>query len=167
MQVSTMDWNKMGLKSRRMCSGVLSLALTVAIGCNTNSGEKLSGDHPERGGGEPTENVWPDSFGLGRLAVQTEIDSLSTAIPPSGIGLPAGEGLALRGRLVYAQKCAACHGPSGKEGPQDVLVATDPVFSESTRVRKAIGNYWPYSTTVFDYIRRAMPLNAPGSLSKQ
>ncbi len=153
-------------KTKR-CSGVLSLGIAVLLGCSSpQEGSAL----PDQGGFRPDESVeksWPASFGLGRVASQREIDSLSIAIPPSGIGLPAGEGLALRGKSIYLQKCAACHGLTGKEGPQDVLVATGSLFSEDPRAERAIGNYWPYATTVFDYIRRAMPSNAPGSLSNQ
>jgi mono/diheme cytochrome c family protein len=157
----------MRTKLRPIYSGILSLALIVAFGCSSKSRDSFSSDDRLPNGEELIGDGWPESFGLGRSARQAEIDSLSLAIPPSGKGLPPGEGLALRGKLVYAQKCSACHGPTGKEGPQDVLVATEPVFSGSARVSKGIGNYWPYSTTVFDYIRRAMPLNAPGSLSNQ
>lgn len=156
----------MGIKSSWVYPGIFSLGLAAAMSCNKpdeNSFPVQIRFEAE----ESAEAGWPESFGLGREASQTEIDSLSTAIPPSGVGLPPGEGLALSGEKIYSQKCAACHGPTGKEGPQDVLVATGPIFSESERVHRAIGNYWPYPTTVFDYIRRAMPLNAPGSLSDQ
>ena len=158
----------MEIKLRKVLSGVLSIVLaTAAISCSSRSGENVRISQSEVEGEGSTEIVWPESFGLGRAASQNEIDSQSIAIPPSGVGLPAGDGLVLRGKVTYLQKCAACHGPTGKEGPEDVLVATEPIFSDGERVSKAIGNYWPYSTTVFDYLRRAMPLNAPGSLSNQ
>ena len=100
----------------------------------------------------------PPRFGFGRPARQQEIDSLSIAIPPDGRGLPPGAGDAATGQILYAAKCAACHGATGREGPFPKLVG-------DTGKTRTIGNYWPYATTVFDYIRRAMPLNAPGSLS--
>lgn len=100
----------------------------------------------------------PEHFGFGRAATQHEIDSEAIAIPPGGRGLPQGHGDSLAGAQVYKLKCAACHGAHGTEGPFQKLVG-------DTGKTKTIGNYWPYATTVFDYIRRAMPLNAPGTLS--
>jgi S-disulfanyl-L-cysteine oxidoreductase SoxD len=99
----------------------------------------------------------PDRFGFGRPATQHEIDSEAIAIAPNGHGLPQGHGDSATGAPVYKAKCAACHGATGREGPFQKLVG-------DTGKVKTIGNYWPYATTVFDYIRRAMPLNAPGTL---
>ena len=69
---------------------------------------------------------------------------------------------------TYAARCAACHGKTGKEGPNDALVGRLPgdafPFASDPRAPKTIGSYWPYATTVFDYIRRAMPPDKPGSL---
>src|SRR5690606_22293955 len=79
---------------------------------------------------------------------------------PDGKGLPKGRGLAKNGAAVYRKKCASCHGANGYEGPEDKLV-TDPTGGNT------IGNYWPYATTIFDYVRRAMPFDAPGSLTDQ
>lgn len=100
----------------------------------------------------------PQHFGFGRPATQHEIDSEAIAIPPSGRGLPQGHGDSAAGAQIYKLKCAVCHGAHGTEGPYQKLVG-------DTGRAKTIGNYWPYATTVFDYIRRAMPLNAPGTLS--
>jgi hypothetical protein len=100
----------------------------------------------------------PAHFGFGRPATRHEIDSEAIAIPPSGHGLPDGHGDSISGARIYKFKCAACHGAHGTEGPYQKLVG-------DTGRTKTIGNYWPYATTVFDYIRRAMPLNAPGTLS--
>ena len=87
---------------------------------------------------------------------------------PDGTGLPPGQGTVEQGRAVYARRCAACHGPTGVEGPFDVLVGrleNDGFpFGDGGREVSTIGNYWPYATTVFDYVRRAMPFDAPGSL---
>jgi hypothetical protein len=144
----------------------LVTGIVVFQGCNPQP-DQDSGAIQTLNSIEFDDSSWPESFGLGRIASQREVDSLSIAIPPSGKGLPSGEGLALRGRSIYLQKCAACHGQTGTEGPQDVLVASEPISTENYRTAKAIGNYWPYATTLFDYIRRAMPSNAPGSLSNQ
>ncbi len=103
---------------------------------------------------------WPASFGLGRRATAAEIKAMDISVGPDGRGLPAGSGNVPAGRRLYAVKCAACHGITGVEGPSARLVA---VMGDTTKA-KAIGNYWPYATTLFDYIRRAMPYNAPGSL---
>ena len=103
----------------------------------------------------------PIAFGIGRPATPSEIDSMDVDVRPDGAGLPAGSGDVALGKTVYLAKCATCHGPSGYDGPYDKL-ATKP--SENDR-QKTIGNYWPYATTVFDYIQRAMPYDRPGSLS--
>jgi cytochrome c len=103
-------------------------------------------------------------YGYGRLATQKEIDSLNISIRPDGKGLPAGNGLADSGRVIFLAKCAACHGPTGAEPTPNRLVA---VFGDTSVKARTIGNYWPYATTIFDYIRRAMPFNAPGSLTNE
>ncbi len=103
---------------------------------------------------------WPAGFGFGRTATAREIAALDLAVRPDGKGLPAGAGTVSEGRAIYQVKCAACHGMTGKEGPFARLVAP---MGDTTKA-KAIGNYWPYATTLFDYVRRAMPFNAPGSL---
>jgi mono/diheme cytochrome c family protein len=108
----------------------------------------------------------PVHYGFGRPATASEIAALDIDIRPDGKGLPAGEGNATEGKEIYQQKCAACHGATGTEGPNDRLVTGDTTKAGSRRI-KAIGNYWPYATTVFDYIRRAMPFNQPGSLTDQ
>lgn len=107
---------------------------------------------------EPTPGV---SFGFGRPATAAEIAAWDIDISPDGKGLPDGSGNVSDGRKIYAIKCAACHGVTGKEGPFNRLVGA----MDDTTKAKTIGNYWPYATTVFDYIRRTMPYNAPGSLT--
>jgi cytochrome c len=105
----------------------------------------------------------PARFGFGRVATSSEIARLDIDIRPDGKGLPAGEGKPVAGKVIFAQKCAACHGVGGVGGPNGSLVTTtDPA---KKRPEKTIGNYWPYATTIFDYIRRAMPFSEPGSLT--
>lgn len=99
-----------------------------------------------------------DKFGFGRAATQREIDSIDIDIMPDGHGLPPGEGNFIAGRLIFESKCISCH---GADGPQARLIGA----MGDTIKAKTIGNYWPYATTVFDYIRRTMPFNAPGSLN--
>jgi cytochrome c len=107
----------------------------------------------------------PQRFGIGRAATDAEIKVEAIDIGPDGAGLPPGKGSAADGAAIYAAKCAQCHGKTGKEGPNDVLVGRGPFPSGTDATsRRTIGNYWPYATTVFDYIRRAMPSPAPGTL---
>ena len=106
---------------------------------------------------------------IGRDATSSEIRAWDIDVNPSGAGLPSGRGTYARGVAVYAAQCASCHGPKG-EGipPSPRLVGTDPKdfsFATDTKAVKTIGNYWPYSTTLYDYINRAMPFATPGSLS--
>src|SRR5207253_1882383 len=83
---------------------------------------------------------------------------------PDGAELPPGEGTAVSGKPVYDSKCAACHGATGREGPQDVLVGGRGSLA-TAKPLKTIGSYWPYATTVYDYIFRAMPFTQPESLT--
>ena len=110
----------------------------------------------------------PATFGIGRPATPAEIAALDVDVGPDGVGLPPGRGTSAEGAPIYAARCAGCHGKTGKEGPNDVLVGrlsgdTFP-FARDARAPKTIGSYWPYATTAFDYIRRAMPPDSPGSL---
>ena len=111
-------------------------------------------------------------YGLGRAATPAEIAAEDIAVGPDGEGLPAGHGSAEEGAAIYKRLCASCHGPNGAgiEPVYPPLVGRDPsgenfVFGKDYRIPRTIGNYWPYATTVFDYVRRAMPLLAPGSLT--
>jgi cytochrome c len=114
---------------------------------------------------------WPASFGFGHPASPERIAAWDIDIRPDGAGLPPGQGTVADGEAVYAQQCAACHGATGTEGPDSRLVARVPddgfPFGESweTWKDKTIGSYWPYATTLWDYIHRAMPQHAPGSLT--
>ena len=112
----------------------------------------------------------PPQFGFGRTATSEEITAWDIDIMPDGTGLPAGQGSVAEGAELYRMQCAACHGLTGTEGPNDRLVGQLPdgefTMHEDIAARrhKAVGSYWPYSTTLFDYIRRAMPHPAPGCL---
>jgi S-disulfanyl-L-cysteine oxidoreductase SoxD len=88
------------------------------------------------------------------------------SIGPDGVGLPAGSGTPAQGAQVYADHgCAACHGDKGSGGPGGQLVGGGPLNAPDKEPQKLIGNYWPYATTVFDFIRRAMPWQQPKTLS--
>jgi cytochrome c len=103
------------------------------------------------------------TLGLGRTPTVAEIQAWDIAIGPDGKELPAGQGTAREGAALYRAKCAMCHGENGNEGPQDVLIGGQGSLATARPVR-TIGSFWPYATTVYDYIYRAMPLYAPGSL---
>lgn len=109
---------------------------------------------------------WPATFGFGRTATAAEITLWDIAIRPDGKGLPPGEGDAAKGNAIYALKCVACHGENGREIPGFKLAGPALVSDTSFKSKpKTIGNYWPYATTLFDYMRRTMPYNLPGSLT--
>lgn len=101
---------------------------------------------------------------LGRTATPAEIAAIDIDIAPDGAGLPPGSGDANAGEAVYQAKCAVCHGAAGQGKPADRLVGGVGTLASDKPVR-TVGSYWPYATTLFDYIRRAMPLNAPMSLT--
>jgi cytochrome c len=101
---------------------------------------------------------------LGRPATQAEIAGWDISIAPDGRGLPPGSGTPSQGAQVYTQKCQACHGEKGVGGPNDRLAGGQGTLASKTPVR-TVGSYWPYATTVFDYVRRAMPFAQPHSLS--
>lgn len=116
--------------------------------------------------GLPGRSVGDDTvgYGLGRPATDAEIRAWNIDVAPNGEGLPPGQGTVKQGGQVYAAKCAKCHGASGTEGPLDRLVGGQDTLRTSTPI-KSIGSYWPYATTLYDYINRAMPLDAPQSLA--
>jgi len=93
-----------------------------------------------------------------------ELARWDISIPPSGEGLPPGSGSAREGLKVYEQKCLSCHGAKGVGKPADALAGGSGSLATNKPLR-TVGSYWPYSTTLFDYVRRAMPLNNPLSLS--
>ena len=102
--------------------------------------------------------------GLGVEASAAEVAAWDISVGPDGAGLPAGSGTALTGAPVYAAKCLVCHGAEGGGRPNDRLVGGHGTLDQAAPV-KTIGSYWPYATTVFDYIRRAMPYLQPQSLT--
>jgi cytochrome c len=113
----------------------------------------------------------PERFGtIGRVATAAEVQAWDIDVNPTGKGLPAGHGTPNAGAPIFAAKCAACHGLHGEGlGTYPRLIGRDPrdgfPFGQDPKLVKTVGNYWPYSTTLYDYVRRAMPLTAPGSLS--
>lgn len=106
-------------------------------------------------------------YGIGHAATPAQAAAWNLDVSPDGRNLPAGQGSVLRGREVFANQCAACHGARGEGGSLgDKLAGGQGTLATPTPVR-TVGSYWPYATTLFDYVRRAMPLNAPQSLSNE
>jgi mono/diheme cytochrome c family protein len=142
----------------------VQLSAIAAIGCivllTACSGSSSANAEPAR------------HYAIGRAATPAEITAWSTEIGSDGAELPAGSGTVDAGAAIYAAKCASCHGAKGEgmEPAYPALIGRDPkgenfVFSTDWKITRTIGNYWPYATTVFDYVRRAMPLTQPGSLT--
>ena len=103
-------------------------------------------------------------YGFGRTPAPATIKALDIAIGPRGEELPPGSGAVADGAKLYAERCAMCHGASGREGPDPVLVGGHDTLT-SAEPLLTIGSYWAYATTLYDYIARAMPFFAPGSLA--
>jgi S-disulfanyl-L-cysteine oxidoreductase SoxD len=104
------------------------------------------------------------AYDFGRIATPDEIALWDIDVRPDGKGLPPGAGTVAQGKQVFADNCAACHGENGVGGIKDRLVGGQGTLTSNAPV-KTVGSYWPYATTLFDYIHRAMPYQAPGSLS--
>jgi len=102
---------------------------------------------------------------VGRPATAAEIQRLNISVLPNGEGLPEGSGSPREGKEIYRTQCASCHGDNGEGRPEfPALVGGRDTLASATPVL-TVGSYWPYSTTIFDYVRRAMPYATPGSLS--
>jgi cytochrome c len=106
-----------------------------------------------------------ESPNLGRVATPEEIAPWDISIGPDGVGLPPGAGTARQGEAVYAARCVTCHGEKGAGKPNDQLVGGQGSLPGDGPPVKTVGSFWPYATTVFDYVRRAMPYNESKSLS--
>jgi mono/diheme cytochrome c family protein len=102
----------------------------------------------------------------GRPATEAEIKAKDLTILPNGAGLPKGHGNAGEGKAIYEQKCKECHGEHGEGQPGKYPALAGGLGSlKSLKPVKTVGSYWPYATTLFDYVRRAMPYDHPRSLS--
>ena len=101
---------------------------------------------------------------VGQPITPADILPWDISIGPDGAGLPPGRGTAEQGAAVYAAKCQACHAEKGAGGPNDALVGGVGSLASGKPIR-TVGSYWPYATTLFDYIRRAMPFQESQSLT--
>ena len=109
-------------------------------------------------------------FNFGKTATIEEIKAWDLDVSPDGTGLPEGNGTVGEGEILYASKCLFCHGVNGEGGINERLVSRVGEEFPDENVAcgfecRTIGNYWPYATTLYDYILRSMPMNAPGSLT--
>lgn len=156
-------------KSRLNRSALLAAAVVAVTGCEQAAMPSTAASTPDASAvafaGTATDlpaNA-PSSFGFGREAAEARIAQWDIDVRPDGEGLPQGSGTVAEGRAIYDVQCVACHGPTGTEGPNDRLV--DPVQWDLYPTTRTVGNYWPYATTLYDYIRKAMPQLTPGILS--
>src|SRR6266481_3222461 len=102
-------------------------------------------------------------YGVGRPATEDQIRGLGTAIAPDGGGLPEGSGTVEAGRVVFAARCAKCHGEKAEGAVGPALVGGQGTLA-TAKPLKTVGSYWPYATTLWDFINRAMPFDKPGLL---
>src|SRR6266436_5934354 len=98
---------------------------------------------------------------LGRPISQADLAPWDLTVMPDGTGLPPGSGTAAEGKTLFADNCALCHGDKGKGGIVEAVVVNNPPPLTGPGSVKSIGNFWPVSTTIFDFIRRAMPYTQP------
>jgi S-disulfanyl-L-cysteine oxidoreductase SoxD len=129
---------------------LLAIAMTLAFGTLTFGAGALA-----------------QSPGLGKPVSEADIKAWDIAVLPDGTNLPPGNGTPAQGAKIYAENCVACHAEGGKGGAgpgAGPLVGGEPLTNGIDTI-KTIANYYAYATTVFDYIRRAMPYNAPRSLA--
>ena len=136
---------------------VLCLSALSAVSCKLDSRSDYLGDKN------------PKHFGLGTTPSAQTIAARDIDVGPNGVGLPAGSGTPEQGASIFAGACASCHGANGEGKPPYPQLIGGPKgtfnFASDAKIPRTIGNYWPYATTLYDYIRRAMPLTAPGTLT--
>jgi len=143
---------------------LVMLCLTV-IACGGGTGAGAS-----RRGKVESPPALPPRLALGATPSDSLVHAWDIDVNPAGVGLPPGSGTAAQGAVVFAARCASCHGPHGEGvAPSPPLVGREPregfPFGKDPKYVKTVGNYWPYATTIFDYVRRAMPQLTPGALS--
>jgi S-disulfanyl-L-cysteine oxidoreductase SoxD len=103
-------------------------------------------------------------YGLGRPASAADFAKHDYLVGPNGTGLPTGRGTATKGRAIYLQSCAACHGMRGEGTNEYPALVGGQSSLKSNNPLPTVGSYWPYATTVWDYVNRAMPYQNPGTL---
>ncbi|WP_454871894.1 c-type cytochrome [Paraburkholderia xenovorans] len=141
------DGHRQAVPARMALAALLSLAALASCTSATPIARKTGAAH-----------------GIGTPLTGEDLAAWNIDVAPDGRGLPAGSGDVATGARIFAAKCAACHGAQGEGGLGDALVGGQGTLA-STKPKRTVGSYWPYATTLFDYIRRAMPYNAPESLT--
>ena len=149
---------------------VAALGTLLVVACAPGAGERGDSLTAGRRGTVGPATATPARLALGRTPQPEEITAWDLDVNPDGVGLPSGRASAADAAPIYAAKCAGCHGPKGEGvAPNPPIVGREPrqgfPFAQSLSHVKTVGNYWPYATTVFDYLRRAMPQDKPGSLT--
>lgn len=103
-------------------------------------------------------------YGLGRPATAADFARHRGLVGPDGTGLPKGRGTAEQGRTLYAERCASCHGPKGEGTPHFPALAGGQGTLKTDNPQLTVGSYWPFATTIWDYVNRAMPYPSAGTL---
>lgn len=168
LSVETM--NHLRFRRGSIAVSVVVPAMLAVLAC---AGDDSSGNR--RGGSSELGTMVeapaiPATFGLGTAPSPAKLAAVDIDANPSGVGLPEGNGTYASGAALYLQKCAACHGAKGEgAGPFPRLIGVehqrDFAFADDPKYARTIGNYWPYATTLYDYVNRTMPFSAPGSLT--
>jgi cytochrome c len=112
----------------------------------------------------PALSAQSPTFAVGHSPKPEQLKQIDIDVTPDGTGLLPGSGTAAKGKDVYARRCETCHGPTGKEGPQEALAGGRGSLA-TEKPQKSVGSYWPYATTLWDYINRAMPFDHPSTLT--
>ncbi len=140
------------------------LSAVLIVGCGAPEADRAPGPSDD---GSAVLASFPSNapvhFGFGSDASAARVAMWDIDVKPDGEGLPPGSGTVAQGQRVFLTHCVACHGATGTEGPNDRLVGT--AAWEQWPNGQTVGNYWPYATTLYDYIRRAMPQLTPGILT--
>lgn len=154
--------------STRVHAALALLLGMAALACNADRGERAANAAGEAPRAARVAEV-PGRFELGTPATPSLLAAIDIDANAAGIGLPPGNGTYAEGAQVYAARCANCHGANGEGVPPSPRVVSADAdttfrFGNDVKLVKTPGNYWPYATTLYDYIHRAMPLDRPGSL---
>ena len=104
-------------------------------------------------------------YGVGSAAGESQIKTMNITILPDGTGLPPGSGTVAQGQDVYSRRCARCHGQNLEGAEQGAALIGGAGSLTSEKPKKTVISYWPYATTIYDYVNRAMPFNQPGLLT--
>ena len=129
----------------------------IAIWIASLRSASLSGERVAPAAQSPT-------FGVGHAPKPDQLKLIDIDVTPDGKGLVPGSGTAAKGKDVYTRRCETCHGPTGTEGPQEVIAGGKGSLA-TPKPQKTVGSYWPYATTLWDYINRAMPFDHPSTLT--